>query len=161
MKYKLEKINNLSGEGASIYSIQIEGEKDTLLENFLEEYSVKFEDEIGDIVDKIIKIGHEYGARSNLINEGKGGLFDGVFDIRDNPDIQLRLYGLKLRHTLIILGGGGQKTTQKIQEDPNLTYYQEIMKDLSKQIDERLANEDFSISEDNYDLEGNLEFEKK
>lgn len=161
MKYSLIKIEEFSGKGASVYSILPDDKDETLLDDFFNIHYNDFYEEIEDIIDKIEYIGLEVGARSNLINEGKGGLFDGVFDIRDRPDIQLRLYGLKLRHTLIILGGGGQKNTKTIQDDPNLTYFQEILKDLSKQIDSRIADNEFGVSEDGYELIGNMDFEKK
>lgn len=161
MKYTLVKIEEYSGKGASIYSILPDDKDETLLDDFINLHYDSFTEEIEDIIDTIEYIGFEVGARTNIINEGKGGLYDGVFDVRDKPDIQLRLYGFKYRSTLIILGGGGQKTTRTIQEDPNLTYFQEIMKDLSKQIDERIAENDFGVSEDGYELLGNLDFEKK
>ncbi|MBK6979123.1 MAG: hypothetical protein IPH28_20165 [Cytophagaceae bacterium] len=53
MKWRLEKIAQLSGDKASIYSIVINDEKETLFHKFLLENNTIFKSEINNIVQRL------------------------------------------------------------------------------------------------------------
>ena len=56
MNFDIEEIEELSGDAASIYSVTIEGEEKTLLEQFFEE-NVAYETELNEIADKLSVMG--------------------------------------------------------------------------------------------------------
>lgn len=58
MNFDIEEIKVLSGDAASIYSVIIEGEEKTLLEQFFEE-NVAYETELNEIADKLSVMGQE------------------------------------------------------------------------------------------------------
>ena len=64
MKYTIQKIPRLSGHRASIYTVLIVEESETLLNRFLRENSADFPNEVKDILQCLHAIGHQTGARS-------------------------------------------------------------------------------------------------
>ena len=112
MYFKLEKINELSGAGATIYSVLLEDEEQSLFEHFLEENQLKYREELKDILKRLNVIGHQTGAREQFfkLEEGSGG--DLVCALYDDPDKKLRLYAIRYGKTTVILGGGGVKGKQ-------------------------------------------------
>lgn len=83
---------DLSGKKAHIYSVILEGEDKTLLEEFFDSNSL-YEDELEEILYKIISLGKDTGCRRQFfkMNEGKPG--DGVARLLI-PKGRLRLYCL-------------------------------------------------------------------
>lgn len=68
MKCRLVKLEKLSGKQASIYSIVINDEHETLLDKFTEEHVISFKDETIDILKRLKTIGHRTGARAHFFN---------------------------------------------------------------------------------------------
>ncbi len=66
MKYKLVKIDKLSGDMASIYSVFVDKDQETLLDKFLNEFMVSFKDETKDIVGRLRTMGQKTGAREQF-----------------------------------------------------------------------------------------------
>ncbi len=160
MKYKIEKLEEVSGRKASIYSIKMEGKEQTIFEQFLEDYCDEFQVEIEEIAAKVYNIGHKYGARNQFFkfNEGKAG--DLVMALYDHPERKLRIYGIKYASTLIILGSGGHKSKaiRSLQENELLNETNTFMRKVSDDIFKRTREKEIWFSDGDLELLGNLEF---
>ena len=62
IKFDIREIEGLSGERAHIYSVQLKGDEQTLLEQFFDENS-KYVDELREIFNKLLLMGRETGCR--------------------------------------------------------------------------------------------------
>lgn len=160
MKYKLVKMNQISGCKSSIYSVYLEEEQKTLFDRFLEENNILFKSELKDIITRLKTIGNKTGARESFfkLNEGKPG--DGVCALYDLPNSKLRLYCIRYGYLIVILGGGGYKPKgiKALQEDPKLTEENYLLRQISSDITRRMDDHEISFSDDYMDFEGNLEF---
>jgi putative component of toxin-antitoxin plasmid stabilization module len=156
--YKLVKEEKLSGVETSVYSVFLLDKQDTLFNRFINENKNSFKNELKDIINRIKTIGNKTGAREQFfkLKEGKPG--DGVCALYDHPDKNLRLYCIRYGKTLIILGGGGEKTTQTLQEDYKLKEENYFLRKVAKDIQERMQEGEIEFSDDFMDLLGNLEF---
>jgi hypothetical protein len=161
MKLSLKKLNKISGNVASIYAIQFEGETETSLDKFIAENSTSFKSETKDIVRRLTSIGHLTGARAQFFKENEGKPGDGVCALYDNPDSNLRLYCIRFGSQLIVIGGGGHKpkSIRSFQEDPKLKKENDFVRWLSAQITQRIKDKEIRYTKDHIDFEGNLEFE--
>jgi hypothetical protein len=91
MKCELVKLDNLSNDETSIYSLFIEEDNKTLFDMFIEENIINHKAEVDDIIKRLHSIGR-IGARIDFfkVNEGVPG--DGVCALYDHPSSYLRLY---------------------------------------------------------------------
>jgi len=156
--YKLVKEEKLSGTEASVYTVFLMNEQKTVFNQFINENKNSFKSELKDIVQRIKVIGNKTGAREQFfkLKEGKPG--DGVCALYDHPGKNLRLYCIRYGKTLIILGGGGEKTTQTLQEDSKLKEENYFLRQVAKDIQERMQEGEIEFSDDYMNLMGNLEF---
>jgi len=158
MDYKIVKLDELSGEYASIYSIFDLDKEKTLFEIFLNENKSLFLSELNDILIRLNTIGKETGAREIYFKHFEGELGDGICALYDSPDKKLRLYCIRYAKTLLILGGGGPKKTRALQDDPKLKKENYALRQIVKDIKNRIDEGDLSFSKDYFDLIGDLEF---
>jgi hypothetical protein len=160
MNYQLKKLRQFNGNRAGIYSINLENEQETLFERFLKENINLFKSEIIDINSRLITINKKTGARDIYFKLNEGNPGDGVCALYDKPESNLRLYCIKYGNTLVILGGGGHKPKKlkAFQEDDKLTEENYLLREISKQITERIRNKEIRFSEDGTEIFGNLEF---
>ncbi len=160
MKFKIIKLENLSGKGASIYSIIMNNEKKTLFENFLTENKNSFKDETIDILKRLNSIGKELGARSVFFKDFEGKPGDGICALFDVPNSNLRLYCIKYGTQIIILGSGGfkSKSTKALQETKKLQEENYLLRIISSQITQRIIDKDIRFTESGNDFIGDLEF---
>jgi len=160
MKYKLVKLNKLSGNKASIYTIHLEKEKKTLFDSFLEDNKISFKDELKDIVSRLKVIGSKTGARDYFfkLNEGKPG--DGVCALYDKPGSNLRLYCIKYGTLIVIVGSGGYKakSIRKLQQNKKLTEENYLLREISAAIKTKMDDNEIEFSSDFMDFEGDLTF---
>lgn len=160
MKCRLVKLNNLSGNKASVYSFLVEEKEKTLFDVFIEENISLFKSELIDIYSRIHTIGHKVGAREHFfkLKEGKPG--DLVCALYDNPNKKLRLYCIRYGSSLVILGGGGlkPKETRALQETPKLKQANYLLRELSDKIKDKMTSKDINISFDGMHFEGELIF---
>jgi putative component of toxin-antitoxin plasmid stabilization module len=156
--YRLVKDEKLSGKDASIYSVFLEKEQETLFDRFIKENKISFKGELKDIINRIKAIGNKIGAREQFFKLKEGEPGDGVCALYDDPDKNLRLYCIRYGKTLIILGGGGQKTTQTLQDNPKLKDENYFLRQVSKDILNRMQDGEIEFSDDYMELLGNLEF---
>ena len=160
MKYKLVKLNKLSGIKASVYSVYLEDERKTLFDLFLEENKISFKSELKDIVSRLRVIGHKTGARENFFKLNEGNPGDGVCALYDRPGSNLRLYCIRYGTLIIIVGGGGYKpkSIRKFQQDQKLTEENYFLRELSKAIKTKMDDDEIVFSSDSMDFEGDLTF---
>jgi hypothetical protein len=158
MKSKLIKLSQFSGNKASIYGVWFDDLQETSFDSFLFENKNVFLSELKDIISRLKSIGNATGAREQFfkINEGIPG--DGVCALYDSPSKKLRLYCIRYGTLIVIIGGGGPKDVQKLQQNDKLKDENYFLRELSLQITERLKDGEIWFTNDKMDLEGNLEF---
>lgn len=160
MRYKLVKIDSLSGDKASVYSLMMDEENETLLEKFVWESRNSFLSETKDIVKRLRTIGHKTGARKQFFKEFEGKPGDGVCALYDNPDSKLRLYCIIFGTQILVVGGGGPKpkNISAFQDNQKLKDENYFLRWLSEQITQRIKDKEITYDNDYLDFSGNLEF---
>lgn len=161
MRCRLVKLTQFSGESASVYSVIINDEQETLLDKFIRENKISFISETKDIVMRLRTIGQKTGARVSFFKEFEGAPGDGVCALYDDPDSNLRLYCIRYGTQLIVLGNGGPKakSIHAFQEDTKLKEENYFLRWLSSQITKRIKDKDIVYINDYLDFSGDLEFE--
>lgn len=159
MKYRLVKLSNLSGNKASVYSIILDKEQETIFDKFIKENIVSFEEEVKNIIARLKTIGKSTGVRDSFVKPNEGVLGDGVCALYDNPNKKLRLYCIKYGTQLIIVGGGGQKNVRALQEDDKLKKENYFLREVSAQITERIKDKEIKYINNYLDFEGDLSFQ--
>ena len=160
MKYKIIKINSISGNEASVYSIILNNEEETLLNKFVKENEISFKSETKDILKRLYSIGHTTGARIQFFKEWEGKPGDGVCALFDIPTSNLRLYCIYFGSQLIVVGSGGHKPKdiRTLQQDDKLKAENYLLREISVQITQRIKDKEISYTNDFLNFEGNLEF---
>jgi hypothetical protein len=160
MNYKVKRLRQFNGSKAGIYSINLENEQETLFERFLKENINLFKSEIIDINSRLITINKKTGAIDIYFKLNEGNPGDGVCALYDKPKSNLRLYCIKFGNTLVILGSGGEKpkNIRAFQDNDKLKDENYLLREISKQITERIRNREIQFSEDGTEIFGNLEF---
>jgi hypothetical protein len=160
MKYKIIKINSISGNEASVYSIILNNDEETLLNKFVKENEISFKSETKDILKRLYSIGHTTGARIQFFKEWEGKPGDGVCALFDNPNSNLRLYCIYFGSQLIVVGSGGHKPKdiRTLQQDDKLKAENYLLREISAQITKRLKDKEIRYTKDFLTFDGNLEF---
>lgn len=117
-------------EAADIYSIKIDGKEDTEFQEFMINFKDTDSTELSDDFSRILKSLQtimSYGVKEYYFRP-EGKMVDRVCALplytaprRPKKSGTLRLYCIRLSDKLLILGGGGEKTTQTYEEDENLS----------------------------------------
>lgn len=159
MEFELVKLAGFSNDEVSVYTLLNNDTGISLFQSFIQENQHEFPDEVKDIAKRILSF-KEVGARENFfkINEGKPG--DGVCALYDDEKSNLRLYCIRYGTVLVVLGSGGHKpkTTRRLQETKKLEYENQIMRNLSAEIEKKRRNGDLSFSKDFLEIDGDLIF---
>ena len=159
MEFELVKLAGFSNDEVSVYTLLNNDTGISLFQSFIQENQHQFPDEVKDIAKRILSF-KEVGARENFfkINEGKPG--DGVCALYDDEKSNLRLYCIRYGTVLVVLGSGGHKpkTTRRLQETKKLEDENQIMRNLSAEIEKRRRNGDLSFSKDFLEIDGDLIF---
>lgn len=145
MNFDIEEIKELSGDAASIYSVTMEGENVTLLEQFFEE-NAEYDEELTEILNKLYVMGKETGCRWDNFKHNEGSPGDGVSVLKAG---HLRLYCLYVDSTIVCFGSGGYKSSEirAYQEDPELNEKVEQMKAIAKRINKAIREKDIEIKD--------------
>ena len=145
MNFDIEEIKELSGDAATIYSVTMEGEKMTLLEQFFDE-NAEYEEELQEILNKLYVMGRETGCRWDNFTHNEGSPGDGVSVLKSG---RLRLYCLYVDSTIVCFGSGGFKSPniRAYQEDAELNSKVEQMKAIAKRINKAIVDKDIEIKE--------------
>lgn len=160
MKYRIVKLEKLSGKSASIYSVLINDEERTLFDNFLKENIILFKDETKDIFKRLNSIGKEVGARDYFFKDFEGIPGDGICALFDKPNSNLRLYCIKYGTQIVILGSGGfkSKSTRTLQQTKKLEEENYLLRKISSQITQRIKDKEIRFTESGHDFIGDLNF---
>ena len=162
MKFELKEIKQLTGKRCKIYSVQMEGDENTLFEQFLAKNETKFPDEVQDIFDNITIIGRRAGATDAYFRPKKEGkLGDGVEALFDFPRANLRLYAIRYGTVLLVLGGGGHKskTIRAFQEDPKLIKENYLLRQIAATLYEAIRDKDLRWNRQGDNFEGQMFFD--
>ena len=161
MEYEIVKIENLSGDKTTFYSILIPDENKTLFDIFIEENKSDFNIEVKDILKRLTLIANKTGARDNFFKLNEGTIGDGVSALYDNPNSNLRLYCIKYGDGIILLGGGGfkPKSIRSLQENPKLKNENYLLRAISKLITQKMRDKDLLFSKDYKEFEGDFNLE--
>ncbi len=161
MRYKLIKLSRFSGNKASIYSITVNDEQETLLDKFINENNISFLGEIKNILMRLRTIGQKTGARIDFFKEFEGKPGDGVCALYDDEDSNLRLYCIRYGTQLVVIGNGGPKpkSISSFQDDKKLTCENYFLRWLSDEITIRIKEKEICYINDFLDFSGDLEFQ--
>jgi hypothetical protein len=163
MRYKIVKINDYSGNKATVYSVLMEEGNETLLNKFVRENEISFKSETKDVLKRLYSIGHTTGARTDFFKEWEGKPGDGVCALFDKPNSNFRLYCIYFGSQLIVVGGGGHKpkNIRTLQQDDKLKAENYLLRKISEQITQRIKDKEISYTKDYLNFEGNLEFNEE
>ncbi len=161
MKFRIQKLEQFTGEQAGIYSVFLEDEQQTMFERFLKENISLFKSEIIDITQRIKAINEKTGAREQYFKFKEGIPGDGICALYDLPEKHLRLYCIRYGGSLLILGGGGlkEKENRAFQENEKLTEENYFLRKVSDVITERIKDGEIEYTADYTQLTGNLDFD--
>lgn len=160
MNYEIVEIEEFTGRGATVYSLQFEDDIKTVFEHFLEENEKEYRDEILSIINRLKVIGKDTGARESFFKIDEGLPGDGVCALYDNPENKLRLYCIRYGKDVIVLGGGGHKplSIRAWQEDEKLSKEANLMIKVSRDISKKIIDGEIKWSIDGLKFLGNLTF---
>lgn len=157
MKSKLVRLQRLSGDKASIYSIVTENSELPFLDHFIQEHLEIFSQDLISIVSRLKSIGNTVGALDIYFKLDEGlkwnDLVCALFDI---PDKNLRLYCIRLNEKIVVVGNGGPKNVRTWQEDPKLHKEVHEMMHYSSIIRKKIADGSLRISSNGLRFEGDL-----
>lgn len=142
MSFHIKEMESLSGAKAHIYSVIFDGDNDTLLEQFFNENQDN--KNLREMLNRIIVMATETGCLRQFFKEGEGKLADGVVALSVG---NLRLYGIYLNRTVVLLGTGGEKNVRAYQDDPVLNAKVEQIKYVAKRINKAISERDITVSE--------------
>lgn len=157
MKFEIVKLRKYSGSRASIYSVYVDDESETLFDRFVRENMRGYPAEVADILDRIETIGWESGAIEAFFRKDEGKPGQGIVALYDKPDNKLRLYCLHFGKWAILLGGGGPKNVATLQEDPKLKSENYLLRKISDAITQKIKDKD--LRWDGNELTGNFVFD--
>ena len=147
MDFEIREIKDLTGAKARVYSVILDGEKNTLLEQFFDE-NVKYIDDLKKVLYKINVMAQDTGCRKSYFKEGEGAWADGMIALQDTG--HLRLYGIYFHDAVILLGSGGHKPPGVIayEEYPPLNAKAQQMRAIAKEINRMIVEKELKVHED-------------
>jgi hypothetical protein len=159
LKFSLLKIEQISGDKSSFYTVQLE-DGTILFDRFINENSGLHEKEIRDILQRIRAMAHHTSAQEHFFKLYEGKLGDGVCALYDEPDAKLRLYCIRYGSAIVIIGGGGpkEKSIREFQQNKKLTNENYLLREISQTITGKMKSGDIRFSDDELEFEGNLDF---
>lgn len=161
VNYRIVKLDDLSGDEASFYTVYLENEKTTLFEKFLAENVAAHREEIIFITGRLRAMAGKLGAREQYFKHKEGSPGDLVCALYDEPERNLRLYCIRFGKNCVLLGGGGYKEVDAWQDDPKLSLEAQWMKKVSSDIYKKIQEGEIRWSYDGFDLIGNLNFNQE
>jgi hypothetical protein len=159
VKFKIQKLERLCGKRATVYSVILEDDEQTLFERFYIENKAEYSQEVVDITRQILTMANKVGVQEQFFTRPEGKLGQDVWDLRDYPKKRLRLYCIKLSGVAIILGGGGPKPKgiAAFQEVPKLKNENYLIRMVSDAVTQRIRDKEIRWNGD--EIVGNLLFE--
>ncbi|MEX2409785.1 MAG: hypothetical protein WD607_00195 [Candidatus Paceibacterota bacterium] len=157
MTISLKRLAKLSGKKVTVYSVQLDNGTD-LFDQFLNENTAEYENDVKNILQRIRAMSRKSGAQDHFFKTKEGNPGDGVCALYDTPEKHLRLYCIKMGNTVLILGGGGTKPEgiKALQEDPKLKDENYLLRDISKEITDKMISGEIRFSDDELELLGDI-----
>jgi hypothetical protein len=159
VKFKLVKLDKISGQKTQVYSIVVDNDDKNLFEHFLDENDEAYHVELLEILTRIKSISNKEGAREHYFKKAEGKLGDDVEALYDESKRKLRLYCIRYGSVLLVLGGGGSKNVRVLQNDPKLKKENYLLREISKRISESMKDGDLKWNSNFDDFIGNFIFE--
>ena len=144
MRFEITEIEDLSGSETHIYTVRIEGETYTLLEQFFEENKM-YEEDLTKILDKMMVMANQTGCKRDFFKEGEGVWADGGVALAAG---KLRLYGMYFNNMVVLFGAGGYKDVRAYQDDPHLNARAEQMKRIASEINKAIRERTIRVNDD-------------
>ena len=147
MDFEIREMKNFTGAKARVYSVILDGEKNTLLEQFFDE-NVEYIDDLKKVLYKIHVMAHDTGCRKSYFKEGEGAWADGMVALRGTG--HLRLYGIYFHDAVILFGSGGHKPpgVAAYEDYPPLNAKAQQMKAVAKEIYRMIREKELNVHED-------------
>ncbi len=147
MRFELKEIEGFPGEEAHVYSVVMEGDTTSLLEQFFDENG-KYKKDIRKIRSKILTMTLYEGCRKEFFKEGEGKWGDGVVALKYSG--RLRLYGIYFNRSVILFGSGGYKppSVRAYQDYPPLNEKAQQMREIAKIIYNRIKDGELKFNHD-------------
>lgn len=147
MQLDFKEIDELTGSKARVYSVVLDDEEETLLEQFFNE-NADNEDDLNKVIYKIKTMANYTGCRRSFFKEGEGAWADGMVALKSTGT--LRLYGMYFNETVILFGSGGNKPPgiRAYQDYPPLNAKAQQMREIVKEINKRISNGELKINDD-------------
>ncbi|UII19273.1 hypothetical protein [Fulvivirga ligni] len=149
-RYNIELYKSF--DKTTFYTIHEESKKVSETDDFFLRFKdeKKFQRDVNLIRYWLGKIGNEYGAQERRFRpEGKGS----AIPIESS---KLRLYCYRINERIIILGNGGEKTSQKVQDSPDAFPHFETINHLAYIINLKKQKGEISFAENQ--IQGDLSF---
>lgn len=93
---------------------------------------------------KLEKMTHHNGFQDQYFKLGEGSRMDNVCAISEGP---LRLYCLRYGNIVVVVGGGGVKSTRTYEEDPHLHSKVKTLQKICKALDEKIKEGELKLME--------------
>ena len=156
-KIELVELEDFRCGAGRVYSVAVDDADFTLYDRFVEENEDDSKEELVEIITKLNTMSGKTGFTDTFfkLNEGRPG--DGICAITDWKG-KLRLYCIRFGNILLVLGGGGPKSTRTYQEDPKLLSENLLLRSVSDAMAEAIKKKDIKINEDG-SLSGSLVIE--
>ena len=147
MEFDIQEITDLSGDKARVYSVIVDGDSNTLLEQFFND-NQQYTKELKKIIEKINVMSHVTGCRESFFKKGEGAWGDGMVAL--NGTGCLRLYGIYFNNAIVLFGSGGYKPPhiRSYQQDYELNLKAQQMRAIAAEINKKIADGDLKISND-------------
>ena len=147
MNFEIKEVRNLTGAKARVYSVILDGEENTLLEQFFGE-NVEHIDDLKKVLYKIHVMAHDTGCRKSYFKEGEGAWADGMVALQGTG--HLRLYGIYFHDAVILLGSGGHKPpgVAAYEDYPPLNAKAQQMRTIAKEIYRMIREKELKVHED-------------
>ena len=156
MRIRLVKLDDISGNKTTFYSVYYNKDENSLFKQFLENYVISFNSEILEIYNRLKVMGHGLGAREHFFKHEEGVPGDLVCALYDNPEKKLRLYCIRYSDKLVLLGSGGVKPKKisALQDDPVLKRENQKVVQIARLIETRKNEGEIFISFNGLNFEG-------
>ncbi|MDO4310141.1 MAG: hypothetical protein Q4C43_05385 [Prevotella sp.] len=147
MNFEIIEMKNLTGAKARVYSVILDGEENTLLEQFFNE-NIEYKDDLKKVLYKIHTMAQNTGCRKSYFKEGEGAWADGMIALQGTG--LLRLYGIYFHDAVILFGSGGYKPPQiaAYEDYQPLNVKAQQMRAIVKEINRMIAEKELKIHED-------------
>lgn len=133
----------------SYYSVCSEGEEKSLFDQFVTQFkAIETLTELQQIIYWLKEVGNRYGAKQYLFrSEEKASALPPPARYLEGETGTLRLYCTPLNENVVILFSGGQKTTQRAQDCPNVSGHFRLANKIVQAIDQSLKDRDIYWNE--------------